>query len=340
MVKQSFLLMITILGLLFFSNTLLFAVEEKDVEPVNTLQIAEQILRTTEAIAGNSIINSDKYKSLTEKEKMELKLDLMYSSEIYLPLWNAKDYESSIKIIENFQSESYKPEKMYLYEAIYYKNKGEWAVTTQLVKHTLSLMKEISEKTPEMNFLMSKALLLDALAKGDQELITEAIGLMEKVVSQKPDNLLYLMTLVNMFDYIDVPEGLYQSYEDRIVIYNEQYEILKNKILVNNQNNLIYTQEKNENYYYEEVKKPLIEDVLRRWRKIHNVQILPAELLFYFQISKDRKLIYIKRLAEHDACEKLKNVSEISIADAIVPYIPEEYPLETMDMLFIFTYQR
>lgn len=334
------LIFCTILAIGWNSGNTFFARDIVNQKGEASLALIEKIINNSDYSSGREVLKyfTPKYKS--ENERLEFKLDLLYSSSIFLPLWSAKDYDDSIKIIEKLQQCSYKPAKMYLYEAQYYKNKGEWSIANQLVRHALSLMRTGGSLPHKQGFLTARALLLDGIINGNQDTITQAIDQMEIVANQNPDNILYLYTLIEMFDYIDVPSELYNTYEERIVLYKKKYEELKNELLLNNQNNLIYLKEKQDNYYFEKVKKPLIEEILRKWKKVHKVQIVPAELMYVFQLNKNRTISNIKLLAQQDASLKLKSISELSISDAIVPYIPEEYPLETMEILFIFTYNR
>ena len=283
------------------------------------------------------IIEDNLKKQPENKQLLEFKLDLMYATDLFSFFWNEKDYDDSIKIIEKLKNANYSRPKMFLYEGLYYKNKGEWVIAEQLVDHASKQLLQC-EQTPENKYYYSRALLEKGIFTENQATIIDAIENLEIVLNKKPNNIIYLSTINEMFRYIEVPEDLYQAYYDRIMLYQAAMTSIQDKLTLKNSTNLLYRKNKRDNSYFEEVMLPLTKEILRKWKVAKTVQDQPADLLYVFQLTEDRRIINIKLISADNATNELKIISHNAIKNAIISYLPENYPLYTMNILFVFSF--
>ncbi|MEW5822527.1 MAG: hypothetical protein AB1782_20200 [Cyanobacteriota bacterium] len=305
-------------------------------------------LESTISIVNNYVIN---YKNQTKKDLieekllknpgdrrlLELKLDLMYATDLFAFLWTEEDYDKSLGIIQQLKKANYAIPKMYLYESLYYKNQGEWDIASQLASYTIKKLETNSDTTQEL-YLLARAQFELGIYTSNQDLIINAIEQLEVVLNQKPDNIIYLSTINEMFRYIEVPEDVYNSFSDRINLYQSKLSEIQKELSIRNPRNLFYKKNQRDDIYYEEVMKPITEEILRRWKSAKTAQSFPADQLYFFQVTNNRKIINIRLISNDNASENLIKISESAIENTIVPYLPENYPLKTMNIIFIFSY--
>jgi tetratricopeptide (TPR) repeat protein len=294
-----------------------------------------------------SYSNNNKFELIENKIKTnpedkflkEIKLDMIYGTDLFEFLWNKNDIDHSAKIIETLKKANYSIHKMYLYEAIYYKRKGEWAVALPLLDHSLILFDKLKNKSAENIYFNSLALFEKGILTGEQNYIIQAIEMLERAVNLKPDNVVYLQTINEMFKYIEIPEELYEAFKKRQELYTLRLDNIKKQLILKCSSNVFYEKEKLENYYFDSVKQPLSEEILFNWKLAKYIQRSPADLLYFFQVGRNRKIRNIKIISIQGATSDLIDHTNRSLQGSRAPVLPDNYIYDTMNFLFIFSYR-
>ncbi|MGD9580909.1 MAG: hypothetical protein AB7V50_06020 [Vampirovibrionia bacterium] len=270
------------------------------------------------------------------KLKQELYLSMMYDTDLFYDLFTEEDYENSIKKIIELEKASYKVPKMLLYKALYLKSKGEWDIALQVLDKSIELLDTDDCKMSDKTFYLARAKFEKGIMSPDQSLIVEAVDLLLPVVKENPDNVIYLSLILNAFRFVEIPQSLYEKYKEDIISLDSRYEKINKELNIQYYKNLLCLKDKLEQKYFDEVMKPLTEEILSRWKTPSAGLRSPVHLLYYFQISRDRKIINIKLIAQENASEQLQLSTYESIENAIIPHLLEGYKFDKMNVLFIF----
>lgn len=287
---------------------------------------------TVKALIDNNIQDFS-----NKKLKQELKLSMMYDTDLFYNLFTEEDYENSIKVIIELEKSNYKTPKMLLYKSLYLKTKGEWDIALQVLDKSIEMLEAKDCNLVDKTFYLAKAKFEKGLMTPDQKLIVEAIDILIPLVDEKLDNIVYLNAVLDVLRFIDIPKDLYDKYKDKLASYEAQFEKINKELIIINYKNLLCLKEKREQEKFENVMKPLTEEILSRWKVPLADQNECVNLLYYFQIAKNRKIINIKLIAEDNASEKLQESSYGSIQDAIIAHLLDGYKFDTMGVLFIFS---
>jgi tetratricopeptide (TPR) repeat protein len=338
--KVLIVLNVVIFGLIYFAGASIAQKQQIDLADSQTpIDIINQYIYNYNNNTRYDLIDNKLKNKPEDKFLLELKLDMIYGTDLFRFFWNKQDVARSIQVIEKFKEQKINLPKMLLYEGMYYKAKGEWTVARHLLNYSIKEFEKIKTKSPSQNYYYSLALFEYGIIQGNQNYITQAIDQLEKSLQSKPDNVVFLNAINEMFRYIDIPENLYESYKYRIDLYACKLTEIKQDLLLKQADNLFYEKEKLETYYYEEVKKPLTEEILFNWKFAKYVQRSPAQLMYFFQVDKNKNIKNITLIAIDNASTKLIEHTTKSIEESRVPKLPDDYIFETMDYLFIFTYR-
>lgn len=333
-------LLVIVISLMFLLITPVEAKKQgTNTSTYSTLKQTNDLIYNYHGQSKAQLINDKLKNSPDNKQLLELKLDLIYATDLFSFLWDQNDHKNSLSILENLKKANYALPKVYLYESIYYKNLGEWEVASQLVNYSIKKLKAIKNKTPADNYLLARALFEKAIYDADQKLIVDAIELIELMLNDDSENIVYLSLISEMFRYIEVPDDLFETFSERVTLYQTKLDKIQKRLTFKSPDNVLYKKLKNDDCYYNEVMKPITEEILRRWKQAKTAQSCPADLMYFFQVTSDRRIINIRLISGDNASDNLKIISEGAIANSIVPYLPDDYPLETMNILFIFSYQ-
>lgn len=285
----------------------------------------------------DEILRNNSQNVSNKKLKQELWLSMMYDTDLFYNLFTEQDYENSIKVIIQLEKSNYKKPKMLLYKALYLKSKGEWDIALQIIDKSIEMLEVESCQLSDKVFYLAIAKFEKGIMTADQKLIIQSIDLFMPVLDKNLNNIVYLTFMLDLLRFVDVPKTLYEEYKAKSIIYKKQLEKIHKELNLINFENLLNIKEKRDQHIYETVMEPLTNEILSRWKVPPEDRRGFVNLLYYFQINKNREIINIKLIAEDNATKNLQVNSYESIENAIIANLLEGYKLDTIGVLFTFS---